>query len=230
MKRYLALAILILVTLGFSSTNAYAQERAELPGSGFYVGGHLGLSFADGEVDGVASVDYGLGFSLGGVLGYDFGIFRVDGELAFRHNEAEKVGNLSLETADLFGSSADSTTSVFSYMINGYIDLPTGGPLKPFIGGGIGFASVSVDWVTPGVFPFSEIPLADDSDTGFAYQISAGLGYEINPRVTLTFTFRHFATEELQMDLDPASPFGALPFRIDYQSNEINFGARIMFH
>ena len=231
MKRFLAVAFLVLVTIGFSSTNVHAQEETgDLQGAGFYVGGHLGLSFADGDVDGVLPVDYGLGFGLGGVLGYDFGNFRVDGELAFRHNIAERMGPFSLETADLFGSSPDSTTSVSSFMINGYFDLPTGGPLKPFIGGGVGFANVSIDWVTPGFFPFSEVPLADDSDRGFAYQISAGIGYEINPRATLTFTFRHFATEELQMSFDPASPFGAQPFQFEYQSNEFNFGGRIMFN
>ena len=35
---------------------------------------------------------------------------------------------------------------------------------------------------------------ADDDDTVFAYQLGAGLGYEINPNLTISLDYRFFAT------------------------------------
>ena len=68
MKRYLILTMFVYAVLALTGVNSYAQEETgDLQGAGFYVGGHLGLSLADGDVDGVASVDYGAGFGLGGV-------------------------------------------------------------------------------------------------------------------------------------------------------------------
>ena len=151
----------------------------------------------------------------GGVLGYDFGNFRVDGELALRIN---KINSLN-------GAPIDGDTSAFSYMVNGYFDFPTNGPVKPYIGGGIGFATVSIDWHVPGFFPLSQVSIADDSDSDVAYQFSAGIGYEINPRTTVSFGYRYFATEELQMMFDSGTPF-----TMEYQSHEFNLVVRYMFN
>ena len=158
---------------------------------------------------------------------------RLDGEIALRANTTDSVGNIPLGTADFsfFGSggSGDSTTGALSYMVNGYFDLPTGGPLSLYIGGGIGYATVFIDWETTGFF-FSEVPVADDSDTGLAYQFSGGIGYEINPRFTVSFGYRYFATEEMQMEFASGSPFGSGPFTMEYQSHEFNLGVRVLFN
>ena len=228
MKRFLAVAVFVAVVV--SSPNVHAQQDTRTPGVGPYVGGHLGLNIADAEINGGAlSADHDPLLGLGGVLGYDFGMFRLDGEIAFRFNTADRLDGLSLNPQSL--GSNNSTTFAFSYMLNGYFDLPTEGPLSLYIGGGIGMATVSIDWKAPGFFPFSHVPVADDSDSGLAYQFSGGIGYEINPRTTLTFSMRHFATEELQMTFDGASPVNpGSPFTMEYQSNEFNVGARILFH
>ena len=231
MKRHLAFAGFVFVTVAVWGANVYAQEEAEEHGTGFYVGGHLGANIADPEIDGgTLASDKNTGFGLGGTLGYDFGHFRVDGELAFRLNTISSLGGISLKTGG-FSSDKYSKTFASSYMVNGYFDFPTDGPLKPYIGGGIGFATVSVDWKAPGFFVFSHAPVADDNDTGLAYQISAGIGYEINPRTTLTFGYRYFTTEELQMTFASGSPINSgLPFTMKYQSNEFNLGVRFLFN
>lgn len=225
--RYPAIAISVFVTLAILGATVHAQEETKAPGTGFYAGGHFGLNTASGsEIDGgTIPIDHDPLIGFGGVLGYDFGIFRVDGEIAFRINEATRLGGTSLKPGS---SSSRSSTSAFSFMVNGYFDIPTNGPVKPYIGGGIGFATVAIDWKAPGFFVFTHTPVADDSDSGLAYQFSAGLGFEVNPRITWSFGFRHFVTEDMQMTFDGASPINAgLPFTMKYQSNEFNLGIRI---
>ncbi len=234
MKRFLVVAVFVaLVVLG---ANVHAQQEMGDQGTGFYIGGHLGLNIlSDSEINGgTISADNGSGVGLGGVLGYDFGMVRLDGEIALRANTTDSVGGISLGTvggSSFFGGggSGDSTTGAFSYMVNGYFDLPTDGPLSLYIGGGIGFATVFIDWETTGLF-FSEVPVADDSDTGLAYQFSGGIGYEISPRFIVSFGYRYFATEEMQMVFESGSPLGSGPFTMDYQSHEFNLGVRVMFH
>ncbi len=229
MKRFLAVAVFVPVAV--LSANGHAQQETGDQGTGFYIGGHLGANTADSEINGgTLATDEDTLIGFGGVLGYDFGNFRVDGEIAFRFNTIDRLGGQSLQPQG-FLSDNNSTTFAFSYMVNGYFDLPTGGPWKPYIGGGIGFATVAIDWNAPGFFVFTEDPVADDSDSGLAYQFSGGIGYEINPRFTVSLSFRHFATEELQMTFLGTSPINAgQPFTMKYKSNEFNLGVRFMFH
>ncbi|MDH5764125.1 MAG: outer membrane beta-barrel protein [Nitrospinota bacterium] len=243
MKRLLAVAVWVALGVWCSLANAQegvdiqAETQMQIPevtsGQGFYVGGHLGINAAkDSEINGgLLEAEHNALVGFGGFLGYDFGIFRMDGEIALRLSTTDRLGTLSLEPEGLF-SSNESTTTAFSYMINGYFDLQApDSPVSFFAGGGLGMATVSIDWASPGFFPFSEVTVSDDSDTALAYQFSLGFGYEINPRVTMTFTFRHFATEQLQMQFAPTSPIDpGLPFTMKYESNEFNIGARILFN
>ena len=234
MKRQLVLAVLVFIAMAVLGVNVHAQQEVEsqtgIQGTGFYVGGHLGAIIEDLEINGGSlATDKNTGFVFGGNLGYDFGNFRVDGELIFRLNTIDSLNGVSLNPGG-FSDEKDSSTFVSSYMVNGYFDLPTEGPLKPYIGGGIGFATVSIDWVTPAFF-FSSVPVADDNDSGLAYQLSAGIGYEINQRFTVTLGYRYFAIEELQMMFASSSPINpGLPFTMEYQAHEFHIGARILFH
>ena len=241
MKRQLVLAVLVFIAVAVMGENVHAQQevegQTEIQDTGFYVGGHLGAIIEDLEVNGGSLATFNnTGFVIGGVLGYDFGNFRVDGELIFRLNTIDSLGGVSLNPGG-FSEEKDSSTYVSSYMVNGYFDLPTEGPLKPYIGGGIGFATVSIDWVTP-AFLFSSDPVAKDNDSGLAYQFSAGVGYEIdfdreiNPiTIVVTLGYRYFAIEELQMMFASSSPINpGSPFTIEYQSHEFLIGARVLFH
>ena len=210
MKRFLAVAVF--VTVAILSANVHAQQGTGGQGTGPYIGGHLGLNILDDPpivTLGIElSTSYSAGIGLGLVVGYDFGNVRVDGEIAYRYNEID----------DILGIPVDGHESALSYMVNGYFDFPTNGPWKPYIGGGIGFATVFIDHE---IFGF---PLADDDDSVLAYQFSGGIGYEINPRTTVTFGYRYFATDDPEM-VDA----GGIPFTTEYQSHEFNVGARILF-
>ena len=63
----------------------------------------------------------------------------------------------------------------------------------------------------------------DDNDTVFAYQFMAGIGFEINPKTTLTVGYRYFATT------DPEFVLLGLPTEFTISSHDFNVGARLMF-
>ncbi len=94
----------------------------------------------------------------------------------------------------------DGGVSAFAFMINAYYDLNPDGKLVPYVGGGLGLLNLSTDaesaeGLTTG------IGLIDDSDSVFAYQVGAGLGYKIDglgdgSDVTLSVDYRYLASFE----------------------------------
>ena len=215
MKRFLAVAVF--VTVALLGANVHAQQGTGGQGTGPYGTILVGLNIlSDSEINGFTNTtDYSPLIGLGGAFGYDFGNFRVDGEIALRGNMISRLGVTPI----------DGDTLAWSYMVNGYFDFPTNGPVKPYIGGGIGLATVAIDWHVPGFFPFSQVSIADDSDSGVAYQFSGGIGYEINPRTTVSFGYRYFAVEEMLM----VDAIG-FPFTMEYQSHEFNLVFRYMIN
>lgn len=212
MKRYVSIAMFVFATVFVWSVDVHAQQASDTHDTGLYFGGHFGVNFlSDPDFEQTGSIlnanaDTGIG--LGGVLGYDFGDFRLDGEIVFRHNII----------SDIVGVTTQGNASALSYMINGYYDLPINGPLKAYIGGGAGFSTTFFDIVTSG------IKIADDRDSVLAYQLSGGIGYEVNPRTTVTVGYRYFATGDPEI-----ASLNGFPLRTEYQSHEINIGVRVLF-
>ena len=83
--------------------------------------------------------------------------------------------------------------SLTTLMVNLYYDFDLGLRWKPYVGGGVGLSRISMTADTSGQ------ETTDDDDTVFAYQIGAGLGYELGSDdrpVTVTLDFRHFRTAD----------------------------------
>jgi len=228
MKRFMAVSafitLTIFVTVVVLGTNAHARKRTKhrtgTQSTGFYIGANAGLNILDDSTLVNAfpiDIKYDPGFLVGGVLGYDFGMVRLDAEFAYRTNDASDL----ILPAPLGGFPAEGSTSALSYMINGYFDIPTSMSLKPYLGVGIGYSTVSLEIIEPSFFG----TLANDSDSVLVYQFSAGIGYEISRTTTLSLGYRYFATDDLEM-----TTIGAVPFTIEYQSHEFNIGVRFLFN
>ena len=106
--------------------------------------------------------------------------------------------------------SVDGNFSMLAFMVNVDYDFDTGSRWVPYVGGGLGVANISLDTETA-----QGRSLADDSDTVFAYQVGAGLGYEFpleeGRSVTVSLDYRYFATQ------DPT-------FKGDVTGNEFDVG------
>ena len=100
-----------------------------------------------------------------------------------------------LAAAAVTGSQpVDGAFSILAYMVNVDYDFDTGSRWVPYVGGGLGLATVALDTKTA-----QGRSLADDSDTVFAYQVGAGLGYEFpleaGRSITVSLDWRYFGTQ-----------------------------------
>lgn len=77
-------------------------------------------------------------------------------------------------------------------LANAYIDLGTYFCVTPYIGGGVGFASVSVLGLKDVNVPNNSVfYAADNTETNFAWAVHGGLAYEVNPSVTFDLSYRY---------------------------------------
>ncbi len=92
-------------------------------------------------------------------------------------------------------NSIDGDFSMLAFMANVDYDFDTGSRWVPYIGGGLGVASISVDAENA-----MGISLSDDSDTVMAYQVGAGIGYEFplpeGRSITVSLDWRYFGTQD----------------------------------
>ncbi len=77
-------------------------------------------------------------------------------------------------------------------LANAYIDLGTYMCVTPYIGGGIGMASVSVQGLKDVNVPNLGVAYAtDNTETNFAWAVYGGLAYDVNPSLTLDLSYRY---------------------------------------
>lgn len=169
--------------------------------------------------------DFDTGFGVTGAIGHSWGAFRLEGEVSYRENDLDTIEltNVTLAGIGSFNNvgsfAADGDVSALGFMANGWYDFDTGSPWKPFVGGGLGVARVSVNDAA-----ILGITFADDDDWVFAYQLGAGIGYEVNPTTVVSLGYRFFGTA------DPDFTFiGGLPFDAEYHSHNVEIGVRFSF-
>ncbi|MDA3970192.1 MAG: porin family protein [Desulfobulbaceae bacterium] len=156
-------------TMLLSLSNS-AYSAEETP----YISGNLGFGMlTDSDTDNV-ELDVRNGYALTAAYGYKLNDnLRLEGELAYQNNELV-TGRDDIESLAL--------------LANGYWDFTNDSSWTPFLTAGIGAATVNVD--DPGL---------DDSETVFAYQIGAGIGYAINEELTVDCKYRYFATADPEL-------------------------------
>lgn len=107
-------------------------------------------------------------------------------------------------------------TSAFA---NLYYQIPTNGPIEPYVGGGIGVTSSKVKFNPSGV------AIADDTDINFAYQAKVGATYKVSPNFELFGEYTYRGSEDVDIDLDLVP--GQL--EIDNKRHLVGLGFRYRF-
>ncbi len=125
---------------------------------------------------------------------------------------------LGVTVADVVadGRGEITQTAVFA---NAYYDFNRTSSFQPYIGAGIGFASVDVTYSPSG------IGVIDDSETKFAYQLKAGATFMVNEQWELFGEYAYRATDDISTDNDLFP--GTLD--IENQQNVFQVGARFKF-
>lgn len=186
------------------SSPAYSADATV----GTYVSCNLGLAMpsdSDGSVEGNPvpfHTSYDTGWALGAAIGYDFGNTRLEGEVAYQKADEDKAGYVTAQ------QDSTSDKSARSFLVNGYYDFTNSSAFTPYLSAGLGYAKIK--WSGEG---------ESLSDTVFAYQVGAGVGYALSKNVTLDVKYRYFATSDPKFDVT----------EMEFASHNLLFGVRVNF-
>ena len=193
----------------------YGAAPASAQGNtGFYLEGNLGYAFPDSVDASVSGIDGEVelknAFVFGGALGYRFPWVRLELNGSYRKFDTDKV---KAQGQSVSGN-GDATAVVGLFNVYVDPDLDLGVPVHPYLGGGIGGAYVKLD-------TGADAPLSIDDEAGaFAWNLAAGLSYDVTEHTTLSAGYRYLRFEGVDtgdVDVD------------DITSHEILIGLRYIF-
>jgi opacity protein-like surface antigen len=133
--------------------------------------------------------DFKTGFLINGALGYRFGDFRTDVEFThFQH----AVDAVSAAPTGL--RPGDGKVRGNAFMLNLYYDFPIANSrFKPYVGAGVGTYSTRIKNLTNDTLQsFGLVVENEQSNNVFAYQLRAGLGYQVSDSVDVFLGYRYF--------------------------------------
>lgn len=184
--------------------------------NGLYVGANLGLALArDADVqDSSPKITFKAdpGYALGAAVGYGFDYVRGEAEVSFQKNNLNKVGVAGIGEIGISGD-----VSNLAFLLNGYFDIKTGTALTPYISAGIGVDRVEISAIN--VPSYGALTSKSYSDTVFAYQVGAGVGFAVTEKVTIDLKYRYFGTSDPKFDV----------VKTTNSSNNIYLGVRYTF-
>ncbi len=165
---------------------------------GPYFSGFIGTSVArDTTISGFDvntpysdRVTFNPGIFVGGTGGFDFGFLRLEGELSYRHANIDTITENSAPFPNV-----DGNLGVFATMFNVFFDLHNASPVTPYVGGGIGLATLHLSDTTSG----NTLLYEDSNDTVFASQVGAGMDIAMNRHFSLDLGYRYFMTEKAHL-------------------------------
>jgi opacity protein-like surface antigen len=146
------------------------------------------------------NVDGGYGFDV--AIGQHFGNWRA--ELAYSYSDWDEAVP---QNTELVGTHSGSGMMVQAIDLNGYYDFPVDGQLRPYVGAGVGFATVKFD---------DEV--VNSSDNSVHLQALGGVSMPFTSNLTAFAEARYqFGTAPIAPQppqiTDEETDFGALGFR-----------------
>lgn len=142
----------------------------------FYAGGFGGINWA-------TNARHHHKYKTGYILGLDAGYrwcngFRAEVEFSYRNNRVRKNYDN--------GDSRHANTQLYAGLVNALyeFDALDCWCIKPYVGGGIGYASEK------------KAGKGNHKESGFAWQLIAGVAYPLNDCVDLDLSYRFFKSKE----------------------------------
>jgi opacity protein-like surface antigen len=167
---------------------------------GVYISGNAGLSLlrdstltdtAAGIITTTTDAEFESGLNLGLAVGNDFGNGRFEIAFDYKSHGLDKLKDFSVTGSGNLGDfDGNGDIKTLSAMINGFYDIPLGVPVTPYVGGGVGVARIELDNIV-----IRGVSIAGSNDTVFAYQLGAGIGYDIIESITVDIGYRYFRTD-----------------------------------
>lgn len=143
----------------------------------------------------------GTHFAVGAAMGY------LRGELELNNSNAIKAHD----------GPARVNLKKYSVMANVYYDYLTCTPWTPYVGAGLGYA-----WLKD-VWHLEDIKIKDKSTYNLAWQIMAGVTYDLNPNWKLDAGYRYADLGRVRKN------YGDVVSKTSLRDHEIMFGVRYTF-
>lgn len=162
-------------------------------------------------------LDADTGFVLGAAVGTKIDGWienaRVELEAAYRRNDlhggwaATRIFDFGTPTTTSATGAIDANLSTFSILANFWYECDMGWKVRPYIGGGVGWARTHLEGAVldddGSGFPDD---VFDTSNSGFAWQLGVGFNYRAMPGVDVGIGYRYFVgpefTEPFEVDPD----------------------------
>ena len=116
-------------------------------------------------------------------------------------------------------------------LANAYIDLGTWHCVTPYVGGGVGFASIDVIGLKDVNVPVNGVAYAkDNTETNFAWALYAGLAYKVTPGLTIDLSYRYTDLGDAESGIRTAYDLSATAGGIeieDITSHDLMLGVRL---
>ncbi|MCZ2205197.1 outer membrane beta-barrel protein [Cylindrospermopsis raciborskii] len=190
----------------------------DLPASNYRYGslsvGFGSQSDVDIKLTGIksGSLNFNGAFSFNGAVGYQFEQIRAELEVGNQFLSGKDISSID---GSIYGSKIPITgnLSATTILINGYYDIPTGSKFRPYVGGGLGLGIIGGEIR-------DSFSTTDLSGTSFAYQLKAGVQYEITRKGNVFGELKYSSISSYKLkdlpnvDLGPYNSFG---FAVGYR-------------
>lgn len=154
---------------------------------GLYVSGFGGADFKPNRKDREtqAKIEYQTGYYAAGAVGYKWNFVRLESELSYHHNSLKKIKIHDFEIK------IGGNQHAWGALGNIYFDLDfiPCFSLKPYVGGGIGYAHSKIK-ISKKAF----VTHIATHKNGLAWQILAGISYSLSECVDVAIEYRYFHT------------------------------------
>lgn len=217
MRLFITTAVAALAMAGAAAAQT-APAASAAPASGQYIavsGGLIGKTDYDYGFANGWSVDADVKAGAQGAIAWGTSIgANWRGEIALGYR-SQKVDSALTSNVGVFVAT-DGKVKALSIDLNGYYDFPVSGPVKPYLGAGIGAAQVKID-----------DGLLDDKGDALTLQAMAGASVAVSPRISLFAEGRYQYTGSIKVKT--TSPSGERNEKLNMTAPGAVVGARFAF-
>ncbi|MEP4486594.1 outer membrane protein [Marinobacter alexandrii] len=127
------------------------------------------------------------------------------------------VGDLGVSVGDLVANGQGSLETE-SFFLNGFYDFHNSTNFTPFIGAGIGYTNIDVDYKP------SNVQIINDDDDVFSYQVSGGVSYAFTDFFHLVGSIRYRTSDDASVNSS------LLPAKFDIENESLMYDIGLRYN